>query len=272
MERNFAMPEFDRSTPVTVSLRTQRGTVDIAAEERATITVDVRPLDNSDTSREGAANTRVALDGDTLVVHAPEGSAWQLRRSPKLAITIRVPAGSSIQGKSASADIRATGRYAAAELDLASADVNVEEVTGDAHLSAASGDLTVGWVGGGLLLNSSSGDLEVGDVSIETASGDITIRSVGGSLRAGTASGDIEIGRVSRGQTQIKTASGDVKVGVAAGTGVWLDLNTASGDTKSDLTMEGSAPAEGRAALELHVRTASGDIHISRARDVPAVA
>jgi DUF4097 and DUF4098 domain-containing protein YvlB len=270
------MPEFDRSTPVTVSLRTQRGTVDIAAEERDTITVDVRPLDNSETSREGADNTRVALEGDTLVVHAPEGSAWQLRRSPKLAITIRVPAGSSIQGKSASADIRATGRYAVARLDLASADVKVEEVTGDAHLTAASGDLTVGRVGGGLLLKSASGDLEVGDVtgdvSIETASGDIAIRSVGGSLRAGSASGDVEIGRVSRGQTQIKTASGDVKVGVAAGTGVWLDVNTASGDTKNDLTMEGAAPAEGRAALELRIRTASGDIHISRARDVPAVA
>jgi DUF4097 and DUF4098 domain-containing protein YvlB len=269
------MPEFDRSAPVTIALRTQRGTVDIAAEERATVTVDVRPLDGSDASRDGAANTRVALEGDTLVVHAPEGSAWQLRRSPKLAITIRVPAGSSIAGKSAAADIRAAGRYTSAQLNLASADAKVEEVTGDAHLTAASGDLTIGRVGGSLLLKSSSGDLEVGDVtgdvSAETASGDITVRSVGGSLRTGSASGDVKIGMVSRGTTEIKTASGDVEVGVAAGTGVWLDLNTASGDTRSDLTMEGAAPVEGRAALELRVRTASGDIHISRAsRDVPA--
>jgi DUF4097 and DUF4098 domain-containing protein YvlB len=271
------MPEFDRSTPVTISLRAQRGTVDITAEERATITVDVRPLDSSDTSQEGAANTRVALEGDTLIVHAPEGSAWQLRRSPKLAITIRVPAGSSIEAKSAAADVRATGTFAVAQLNLASGDATIDEVTGDAHLTAASGDLTVGRVGGSLLLKSASGDLQAGDVtgdvSLETASGDIAVRSVGGSVRAGSASGDVEIGLVSRGEAQVKTASGDVAVGVAAGTGVWLDLNTASGTTSSDLTMEGSAPAEGRAALELRVRTASGDIHISRrARDVPAAA
>jgi hypothetical protein len=62
------------------------------------------------------------------------------------------------------------------------------------------------------------------------------------------------------------TASGDVSVGVAAGTGVWLDLNTASGSTTSDLAM-GGGPSEGvrEAALEVRIRTASGDIDVHRA-------
>jgi DUF4097 and DUF4098 domain-containing protein YvlB len=87
-------------------------------------------------------------------------------------------------------------------------------------------------------------------------------------LRATTASGDIEVGMVRRGQTDLRTASGDVEVGVAAGTGVWLDVNTSSGKTRNDLTMnpETATDVAGRAAatLELRVRTASGDITIRR--------
>ena len=261
------MPEFDRSTPVTVALRTHRGKVDIVAEDRVSVVADVIPLDDSDASRQAAENTTIALEGDTLVVRAPEASGWQWRRSPKLGITVRVPTDSSIAAKTASADLRATGRYRIAQVTLASGDAWVDEVTGDAHLEAASGDLTVNRVGGSLRVHSASGDIEVGDVngdvSADAASGDIAIRSAGASVKAETASGDIEIGVVRQGRTGVRSASGDVKVGVLAGTGVWLDVNTTSGSTKNDLTMAAEAPSTG-ATLELRIRTASGDIHIRR--------
>ena len=65
-----------------------------------------------------------------------------------------------------------------------------------------------------------------------------------------------------------QSASGDVKIGVEAGTGVWLDVNTASGSTRNELTMGADAPgataASTGATLELRVRTASGDIDIRR--------
>jgi len=55
-------------------------------------------------------------------------------------------------------------------------------------------------------------------------------------------------------------------VGVAPGTGVWLDLDTASGKSTSDLTNHGDVPpADKPATLELRIRTASGDIHVHRA-------
>jgi DUF4097 and DUF4098 domain-containing protein YvlB len=259
------MNEFDRSTPVTVSLRLQRGTADLVAEDRPDIQVELTAEEGSDATD----RFTVTLEGDTLAVHAPE-STWNWRRTPEVHVLVRVPLDSALAAKSAAADIRASGRWSTAQANTASADVHVEDVTGDAHLKASSGDLTVNRVGGSLRISSSSGDLRVGDVtrdvSAETASGEIVIGRVGGSLQAGTASGDVEVGVVSQGKTRLNTASGDVSVGVAAGTGVWLDLNTASGSTSSDLTMSGTRP-DGiqQATLELRIRTASGDIDVHRA-------
>ncbi len=257
------MYEFDRSTPVTVSLRLHHGTAEVVAENRPDAQVEIIAEHGS------ADDFTVALEGDTLVVHAPE-TTWNWRRSPKVRVLVRVPLDSTLAVKSAAADIRATGRWASSQANVASADVSVDEVTGDASLKAASGELTVNRVGGSLRIGSSSGDLRVGDVSgdvrADTASGDIVIHRVGGSLQAETASGDVEVGVVSRGKTRVRTASGDVSVGVAAGAGVWLDLNTASGATSSDLAMGGTAPQGGQeVTLELRVRTASGDIDVHRA-------
>ncbi|MFI7540584.1 DUF4097 family beta strand repeat-containing protein [Actinoplanes sp. NPDC049599] len=259
------MYEFDRATPVTVSLRLQRGTADLVAEERPTVQVELA----AEAGGEAPEGFTVALEGDTLVVHAPEAT-WHWRRTPKVHVLIRVPLDSALAAKSTAADIRASGRWSTGQADMASADVHMEEVTGDAYLKAASGDVIVNRVGGSLRIGSSSGDLRVGDVmgdvKADTASGEIVIGRVGGSLQAASASGDVEVGVVSRGTARLSTASGDVSVGVAAGTGVWLDLNTASGSTSSDLSMSGAAPVAGQAAtLELRVRTASGDITVHRA-------
>ena len=262
--------EFDRSTPVTVALRMHRGVADIVAEERPSIQVEVLPLDDNDSSRDGAESFKVALEGDTLIVGAPEGFGWPLRRSPKTHVLVRVPAGSHLTAKMAAADLRAKGDYGTVQTDGASGDTYVERTAGDTELKSASGDIQVDRVAGSLRINSASGDIVVGDVtgdvSSGTASGDMALRSVGGSIQGKSASGDIEVGSLRQGRAIFTTASGDVTVGVAAGTGVWLDLNTASGSTTSDLTMSDSAPQAGQAAvLELRARTASGDIHIHRA-------
>ena len=253
------MHTFDRATPVTLSLRLHRGTAEVVAENRPDAQVEIR----------GDDRFTVTLEGDTLVVHAPE-TTFDWRRTPKAHVLVRVPLDSALAVKAASADLRASGRWSTAQVDTASGDVRVEEVSGDALLKAASGDVSVRQVGGSLRIGSSSGGLEIGDVTrdvkADTASGDIVIRRAGGSLQAGSASGDIEIGELTRGRARISTASGDISVGVTAGTGVWLDLNTASGSTSSDLTMHNAAPVgTPEATLELRVRTASGDIDVHRA-------
>jgi hypothetical protein len=149
------MYEFDRSTPVTVVLRARSGSVEVIAEERDTIQVEVLPLDDKENSRDAATNTRVLLEDDTLLVQAPGSQNW--RRSPRIRMSVKVPAGSALAGKSASADVRAAGLYSVVQLDVASADVELDEVTGDAQLDAASGDLRIARVGGALRAKSSSG-------------------------------------------------------------------------------------------------------------------
>ena len=273
------MQTFEHTGPVTVALRAHRGRIDIRAADGASVQVGVAPLDGSAAAAEAARDTYVALEGDTLVVGTPTSSGWQWRRAPSLAITVRVPTGSSIAATVASADLRATGRYAAVRVKAASGDAWIDEVTGPAQVESASGDVTVGRVGGALRIGSASGAVRVGDVSgdvaAKAASGDVTIRGVGGSVSAETASGDIEVGVVRRGEAAIRSASGDVEVGVAAGTGVWLDVSTATGSTVNDLAMGGpdAGVAAGEAALRLRIRTASGDIAIRRVPgDLPAAA
>ncbi|WP_433382509.1 DUF4097 family beta strand repeat-containing protein [Actinoplanes sp. CA-142083] len=262
------MYEFDRSTPVTVVLRALGGAVEIVAEDRLTIQVDVQPM--SANGHEAAQNTRVELEDDTLLISVPGAEFWTWRRTPKLKITARVPLGSAVAGKTASADVRATGVFSDIRLDVASADVDVSEATGDVALDAASGDLTVGRVGGSLKVKSASGDVRVGDVNgdvnFDTASGDIRTGAIGGSARASTASGDIEIGSLRQGQASINTASGDITVGVAPGSAVWMDVNTVSGRSITDLTAQGDVPpSDEQVTLELRIRAVSGDVRIHRA-------
>lgn len=266
------MPEFDRSTPVTVALSVRSGHVDITAEDRASVLAEVRPLDGSEASRQAAENTQISLDGDTLAIRVPEQNGWGFRRSGKLHVVVRVPADSTLACHLGSGDLNATGRYAAAQVKLSSGDLRLDDVTGDATLESASGDQTVKHVGGSLRITTASGDIRVGDVTsdviADAASGDITIRAAGGSASVKTASGDIEVGTLRSGEARINSASGDVAVGVLAGTGVWLDVNTAAGKTRNELSMGGDAPgatAESTGAqLELRIRTASGDIAIRR--------
>jgi DUF4097 and DUF4098 domain-containing protein YvlB len=262
------MPEFDYSTPVTVALRMPNGTADIHAEDRTSVLAEVVPLDGSSASRHAAEQTLITLDGDTLVVRAPESGNW--RRSGRLAVTIRVPLDSSIAARLPAVHLRATGRFAQAQVTAASGEAVIDDVTGDATLEAASGELTIRRVGGALRIRSASGDLSIGDVTgdvtAETASGRLGIRRADASVRAHSASGAIEIGAVRQGETGVRSISGNVQVGVAAGTGVWLDVSTVSGSASNELAMGADAPAAGTAAtLQLRIRTVSGDIHIHRA-------
>jgi DUF4097 and DUF4098 domain-containing protein YvlB len=263
------MREFECPKPITVSLRLGGGSVDITAEQRSTALVDITPWDETDAARDAAQNAKVELHGDTLNIAAPESNAaWLWRRSARLRVRLRVPTDSQLALKVGSADIHALGRYADAHLNIASGDAYVEHITGALNANAASGDLRVDRIDGQLRTNSASGNVSIryiaGDATVHAASGDIAIGRADASLHAVTASGDIIIDQVSRGQVRARSASGDVAIGVVAGTGVWLDLSTSSGDAHSDLTMTDSPSNRGGADLHLQVRTMSGDIHVRR--------
>jgi DUF4097 and DUF4098 domain-containing protein YvlB len=262
------MHEFPAAGPLAVEIRVTAGNVEVTAEQRDSATVAVEPADNSDAAREAAAQTLVEQRGDRLVIETPESSGWPLRwRSARVRVHARIPLDSTIQLKVASADVNCQGRYASATISTASGDAYVEHVTGDLSANTASGDLRVTEVGGQLKLNAASGDLAAqvvgGEVAVKSASGDVEIEQANSGVRVSTASGDIRLGRIHRGEFHLNSASGDVSIGIAAGTGVWLDLSTLSGSTRSDLSVNDSAPS-GQHSANVHVKTMSGDIHLRR--------
>ncbi len=260
--------EFASPGPVKADIRIAGGALHVDAAEHDVITVSVEPFDNSTASREAAEQTRVSLEGRDLIVHPPHDKGWTLFRWPKLNIRVAIPQDSTLSVKSASANVNCTGTYAEAALQSASGNVQVDRVTKDASVDSASGDVRMGWIGGSLRVKSASGDIAVQhvgkDVEVNTASGDIEFGRAERDVRAKTASGDVEIGVAHEGEVKVHTASGDVSVGIAAGTGVWLDVSTASGRTTSDLSMSGQEPPQTGAKLTIKVRTASGDISLRR--------
>jgi hypothetical protein len=267
--------EFETPQPITATVRIRSGEAILTAEERDVTTVEVTPYDGSDSSREAAEQTHVELHGDTLVVEVPEsGGSWLWRRGGAIRVVVRVPLDSAVNLKVASADGIVKGRWREGSVTSASGDLAVDEITGDLHANTASGDIDVGRVGGGLRINSASGDINVGsvggDASLQSASGDIEVDDLGGSTNARTASGDIDLDHVRRGEVRAQTASGDVRVAVAPGTGVYLDVSTVSGSTSSELSVGSSPTSEKGADLGIYVRTVSGDVAIVRSHDSKA--
>jgi DUF4097 and DUF4098 domain-containing protein YvlB len=260
--------EYASPGPISADLRIAAGSLHVDAGEHDKVSVLVEPWDNSNASKDAAEQTRVSLDGKHLSVQTPKISGWKLFTWPKLRITVRVPAESTLTVKSAAADVTCNGVYKDVVAHTASGDLQIDRVIQDASTNSASGDVRLGWVGGDVRVHSASGDIaaqHVGkDFDATTASGDIELNRAEGGVRAKTASGDVKVGLVHRGDLRIHTASGDVAIGFAAGTGVWLDLATASGRTTSDLaTGDGAPPATGT-SLNVKVRTASGDITLRR--------
>ena len=68
-----------------------------------------------------------------------------------------------------------------------------------------------------------------------------------------------------RGNVSAHSVSGDVTIGVRRGSKVYLDCNTVSGDTSSELELSTDAPAGDGPLVEIRAKTVSGDIRITRA-------
>lgn len=202
-----------------------------------------------------------------IVVRADEGSRevsiTQNRRGrfnwrgSSCNLTVVVPEGTVVRVQGEALDTDVSGRTGSLTVNTASGDVRVEHVDGDLRTHSASGDLSADHVSGSLLVRSASGDLRVG-----RADGDVTVQSV---------SGDVIIERLSAGRTSVHSVSGDIDLGVLPGLQVHLELSSVSGTARPELDM-GSATGDDGApvdvALEIAVRTVSGDMRVRRSTAV----
>ncbi|GGM21188.1 DUF4097 family beta strand repeat-containing protein [Dactylosporangium sucinum] len=216
------MQQFATPAPIAAVLDIPAGRVQFIAADRADTTVEVRPADPAKGRDVRAAEqTTVAYADGVLRIHAPEPSNQLFGPSGSLEVTVQLPAGSRVEAKAASTELRCVGRLGDVSFDGAYRRIKLDE--------AAS-----------LRLTAIDGDVEVG--------------RLGGPAQISTARGDIRIAEAVRGAVVLSTQSGDISVTAAAGVSAALDAGTGHGRISNALKNTGTAD------LDIRATTSHGDI------------
>jgi DUF4097 and DUF4098 domain-containing protein YvlB len=266
---------FDVSGPVELELRLASGeiTIDPSLEGRVEIELTGHDEETQRAIDEARVELRDHSDRPHVIVEV------QQRRSGfNLALVfgrggvscrIRCPEGSLVNAKTKSADLVARGSIGGLSVQTASGDVEADRVSGGVSVKSASGDVSVREVGGSISIQTASGDVAIevarGSATVASASGDVRISEAYDDVTANTVSGDQDHGAVMVGHIRAQSVSGDVRIGVRRGSRVFLDCNTLSGDTSSELDVTAEAPAGDGPLVEIKAKTVSGDIKITRA-------
>jgi hypothetical protein len=253
--------------PVTLTIGIPTGDITLETHDASETHVE---LDSNDDEALAQATIELRERGDRfeVVVEAPKKFRL-LSWGDEYRLLIRAPHGADVELSTSSADVEAGGRYGSVEVNTASGDARFDDVEGEARINTASGDVRVRRIGGEAAVNSASGDVEVetleGRGKIRSASGDVTVDVAHSTLTVQSASGDQEVGSIASGQVTLQSASGDIEVGVAKGASLWIDAKSMSGETRSELELEGEPPDTGAADVDLRAASMSGDITVRRA-------
>ena len=259
---------FDTPGHVLADVRIPSGDVIVRARDTGVSTVHIEG-DRGD--EDITVTCEPAPDGGhRLLVEVRNKKSWALFRfswGQDLEVVLEVPTSTDLQVNTGSADLGVRGTVAGIDFRTGSGEVRFENVDGDVKIKSASGDMQGRSVQGHLACHGASGDVEVdtvrGGVTMRTASGDIELGEVDGGLSVSTVSGDVTIGALREGDAKVRSVSGDIEIGVAQGVGVFLDVQSSSGEVASNL----DAAAElggGVADLEINASSVSGDITIRR--------
>jgi len=216
------MQKFDTPAPISAVLDIPAGRIQFIAADRADTTVEVRPA-NPSKSRDvqTAEQTTVAYTNDVLRIHTPEPKNQFFGPSGSLEVTVQLPAGSRVEGKAASAELRGVGRL------------------GDVAFEGAYGEIKID---------------EAASVRLTAIDGDVEVGRLNGPAEISTARGDIRITEAVCGTVVLRTQSGDIAVGAAAGVPAALDAGTARGRISNALNNDGTAD------LDIRATTSDGDI------------
>jgi hypothetical protein len=190
------MHDFPDTGPITAVLGIPAGRVRLIAGDRTCTTVDVRPADPAK-SRDVriAEDTAVAFAGGVLRVEAPTRNQ-AFGPSGFIDVTVELPAGSRIEVKAASTELRAEGRYDEVAFDGAYGAVAIDEAAA-VRVSTEGGDVAVGRLTGPGQITTGKGDILVaeatrGTVALRTRAGTITVAAgVSATLDAGTGYGRV---------------------------------------------------------------------------------
>jgi DUF4097 and DUF4098 domain-containing protein YvlB len=249
--------DFPATEPIDLLVEVTAGSIHITAEQTQTVTVDVRDDD---------ADVRVDFaDGRLEIVEPPQRHSW-LRFTSGLDVSVTLPAGSRCWVTTASADVKVSGEIGSLVAKTISAEIVAGSITGNVEVSTTSGRISIKQAAGQVSAKSASGGVDLGhadgNVDVNTVSGKIEIGQAAADANVRTASGRISIGKLSHGWAEVASVSGDVKVGVAKGVGVYMDMSSLSGRVTSELE-----PSEASDEVDLHLkcRSISGAVKVRRA-------
>ena len=145
-----------------------------------------------------AEQTTVAYTEGVLRITASTPSNQLFGPSGSLEVTVQLPAGSGVEAKTASAELRGVGRLGDVAFEGAYRQIKIDEAA-SVRLTAIDGDVEVGWLNGPAEISTTRGDIRIteavhGTVVLRTQSGDITVGAAAGvsaALDAGTGHGRI---------------------------------------------------------------------------------
>jgi hypothetical protein len=216
------MQKFDTPAPISAVLDIPAGRVQFIAADRADTTVEVLPADPA-RSRDvkAAEQTAVSYSDGVLRITAGTPGNQLFGPSGSVEVTVQLPAGSGVEAKAASTELRGVGRLGDVVFDGAYRSIKIDEATS-------------------LRLTATDGDVEVG--------------RLGGPAEISTARGDIRINEATRGTVVLRTQDGDISVTAATGVSAALDAGTGHGRVSNALKNDGTAE------LDIRATTSRGDI------------
>ncbi|HKE75810.1 MAG TPA: hypothetical protein VKB57_19490 [Acidimicrobiales bacterium] len=245
-------PTFPTPGPITVDVEPGIGDVTVVAGDRVDTVVEVRPTNPEDASDvDAAVRTTVECAGGTLTIRGPRLDPLDSSDDTRsIDVTVALPAGSEVRGKSGVGDLTATGRLGDVGYWTGLGHVRVEAAAA-LSVTSATGDIVVGAAGGAVRARSANGDITVGEAA--------------GDVEATTPNGTIRVLDAGRGSLWLATALGGVEVGIHEGSAAWLDVETRFGVVRNELTAS-DPPVAPVDTVEVHATTAIGDVVVHRAR------
>ena len=275
------MPTFDTPGPIAATVAVAGAQVRVTASDRTDTVVLVEPIDKASQSDVKVANkTKVDFAGGQLSVKTTVSGD----KNGSVAITIDLPAGSSLVAYLAHSSVHADGPFGECELHMASGRVQLDRINA-LQANIAAGEVTIGHIAGRatstvrvrmrisevkdtVKLSSSGGQTWIGhasaDLDLSSGSGGFDIDRADGSVTAKTADGAIRIGRLTRGQAELLNRSGNIEVGISEGTAARVDANSERGSVRNSVPPQEN-PDTSDNKVTVHARTRHGDIIIQRA-------
>jgi hypothetical protein len=212
------METFNTTAPITAVLDIPAGRIRFTAAEQTTTTVEVRPSDPSKgRDVKSAEQTTVVYADGVLRIEAPAARNQIFGSSGYVDVTVRLPAGSRVEGKAAGGDFRGVGRFGDVVFEAAQGPIDIDEAA-SVRLKLAAGDVSVGRL---------------------TGSGEVTV-----------SKGDIRVVEAARGTLVLRTTAGAISVGVAAGVSAALDAGISYGRIDNRLKNDGTVELDIRASTE----------------------